>query len=200
MERFLHDQPSKPDVPPQSFLTWTHADPNAFGITPSSAQGKKPSWPRRNATGNHFTIEISDWQPSRLCNVLVKCSPDSLLNVVTDCFYLQLFLSSKGTEEKLKTLSVQCIVTESSTTGSSLPAVSKAGMALVLLLPSITYLCFSMSIMLISISWNSNKPGLSWILLKTFFLSDYFSSCETGKSVLLFFTDSNTQISVNYKV
>ena len=59
-ERFLHDQASRTDIPQQSSLAWAHADLDPFGITLSSARDKKLSWPRRNVTGNHSAVEISD--------------------------------------------------------------------------------------------------------------------------------------------
>lgn len=65
-----------------------HTDLDSLGITPSSAQGRKLSWPMRNFTGNYFTVRISDWKPTWLWNELVRCSPDLFANVIIDCFYL----------------------------------------------------------------------------------------------------------------
>lgn len=48
------------------------------GIAPSSAEGKKLPWPRRNVTGNHFAVKISDWKPAWLWNELVRRSPNLL--------------------------------------------------------------------------------------------------------------------------
>lgn len=134
------------------------------GMDPSGIppQGEKLSWPRRSVTGNHFTVEISDWKPARSRNELFRCSPD----VVMDCFCFWLFLSAKGTGEKLNSPSMQCIYHWEHHNGKFLVCSVQGRNSFGISHPFLNNMLMLMH-KLINVSLIGGKPCLSWTLLKT---------------------------------